>query len=567
MEQSYIIIYQGDISDLEDSLRNNGIEEFIILNDQLASIYPPLGFQESRLNDIKGISWWERSSPMSSLIKITDNLKEGETVRTAAGTDYIYKNPNINASGKKVIIVIIDSGIDYLHPDFINKDGTSKIVSIWNQESNKGTPPKGCVFGTEFTRDDINKAIKENDPSLCEDRTGTGTMAAGIACGNGNLNSAYEGVAIDSELLIIKLREYKDTYKTGEINYEMSDFLAAIKYVVDIYEVTENFLIVNLTVGANPRATIVATLLDSFSQLSDWGITIVGGAGNEGNTDIHYEGRITDINETQDILIQVGEQKNLQIDLSLSGPGKIGAGLISPAGETSYTIQYAPDYYLYKGKFNLENTTYEMRFIYPWLQSGTQELTINLINIKPGIWTLRLYPEFIISGIYDIYLPNKVLISQETRFIDPVSTATITLLATVDNVITVGGYNDKTDSIWIGSSKGNVRTRASMNVVAPAIDIVAPGVDIISTYKDNSYNTATGTGVSSSLTSGVLALIMDYIYVQTDFSRTSLFTQPLKTYLMLGATRSEIYNYPNISQGYGRLNLQQTIIQIANNLE
>ncbi|WGX74529.1 S8 family serine peptidase [Paraclostridium bifermentans] len=68
-------------------------------------------------------------------------------------------------------------------------------------------------FGSEFTSEDINKAIEEKDKTLSEDRIGTGTTAAGIVAGRGNLNSQYKGVAIDSELVVVKLREYKDTYK------------------------------------------------------------------------------------------------------------------------------------------------------------------------------------------------------------------------------------------------------------------------------------------------------------------------------------------------------------------
>ena len=561
MEKSFIIVYEGRRNILEENLKKNGINRYIFLNNQLASIYVDESFIEAKLNHIEGVDWWERSTPMSSLIEITDRLKEGESVRIAAGTDYIYKNPYITPSGKKSIIVIIDSGIDYLHPDFIKRDGTSKIVGMWNQESSKGNPPQGCLFGTEFTRDDINKAIKDKDTSLGTDNIGTGTMAAGIASSNGNLNSLYEGVAIDSELLVVKLREYKDTYDIGKINYQMSDFLAGIKYALDVFKREDKFMVINLTVGERSRSIIEATMLDSFNELSKSGIVVVSGAGNEGNTDIHYEGNVKSKDEIQDIIIQVGNQKNLDIVLSTNGPDKIGASLISPSGEISYTIKYSPDYYLYKGRFNLENTSYEMRFIYPWLQSGTEELVINLRDIKPGIWTLRIVSEFIVSGVYDVYLPNKNLISKDTRFIDPSSSATVTLFAMVDNVITVGGYDDKTDSIWIGSSKGPIRQRS----VKP--DIVAPGVDIIGTYKDSSYNTATGTGVSSSIISGVIALIMEYIYEQSSASIKSLYTEVLKTYLMLGARRSEIYTYPNISQGYGKLNLKETMIQIANNLE
>ncbi|CEO26724.1 bile acid germinant receptor pseudoprotease CspC [Paraclostridium sordellii] len=561
MEKSYLIIYQGKIEDVEKDLKSNGIERYVIINNQLLAIYVPINFREEILTTIETVAWWQRSMPMSSLIEVTNNMSTGVSITDSAGTDYIYKNPYITTTGKDVLIAIIDSGIDYLHPDFINENNTSKIVSIWDQESNKNQPPKGFIFGSEFTREDINTAIMENDKTLSVDNIGTGTIAAGISSGNGRLNSQYKGVAVDSELVVVKLREYKDTYIEGRINYQKSDFLSAIRYVLDVAKKEDKFLIINFTIGLAAKSIIELTLLETFREINEAGVIFISGAGNEGNTDIHYEGNISANNGFQDIIIQVGQQKNLDITLTNIGPDKIGASIISPSGELSYQIMYSPDYYVYRGKFNLEDTDYEMRLIYPWLESAHQELTINLFNIKPGIWTLRLIPEFIINGSYDVYLPNKNLISSQTRFSDPASTSTITMYAATEKVITIGAYNDKTDSIWIGSSKGPVKQKG----IKP--DIVAPGIDIISPYIDGEYNTSTGTGVSSSIVSGVIALIVQYIREQNAFYKEVLYTQQLKTYLMLGATKKDIYEYPNISQGYGILNLKDTIIAIANNFE
>ncbi|WP_373600929.1 bile acid germinant receptor pseudoprotease CspC [Paraclostridium bifermentans] len=564
MEKSYLIIYQGNVENVIDELKANFINKYIILNESLLVIYVPIFFYEEILNDINSVSWWQKSAPMSSLIKIngdSKNLDKGVSVTDSAGTEYIYKNPYITTTGKNVLIAIIDSGIDYMHPDFRSKDNTTNIVAIWDQESDKKSPPEGMLFGSEFTKQDINKAILENDRTLSVDNVGTGTTAAGIAAGKGNLNSLYKGVAVDAELVVVKLREYEDTYKIGKINYQKSDFLAGIKYVLDIAKKEDKFIVINLTIGLVSKSIIEMTMLDTFTQLNESGIIVVSGAGNEGNTDIHYEGKFIDKNKVQDIIIQVGEQKNLAINLVTSGPDKIGASLISPSGELSYQIMYSPEYYVYRGKFNLEDTSYEMRLVYPWLESGHQELEISLYDIKPGIWTLRLVPEFILGGNYDVYLPNKNLISQETRFSDPASLSTITMYGAAENIITIGAYNDKTDSIWIGSSKGPVKTKG----IKP--DIVAPGVDIIAPFINNEYNTSMGTGVSSSIVSGVLALIIEYIREQYEFYLGALYTHQLKTYLMLGATKKDIYIYPNVSQGYGNLNLKDTMIAIANNFE
>ena len=45
----------------------------------------------------------------------------------------------------------------------------------------------------------------------------------------------------------------------------------------------------------------------------------------------------------QDIILEVSEQKSLDIAISPNGPGTVGVLVISPSGEMSYKIMYAPD--------------------------------------------------------------------------------------------------------------------------------------------------------------------------------------------------------------------------------
>ena len=79
------------------------------------------------------------------------------------------------------------------------------------------------------------------------------------------------------------------------------------------------------------------------------------------------------------------------------------------------------------------------------------------------------------------YIMNNYLIIQDTWFIDSDSNSTITRYGLLRETITVGTYNTKSNSMWIGSSKGPA-TGADF-----ILDIVAPGVDIISNYINNLF--------------------------------------------------------------------------------
>jgi subtilisin family serine protease len=560
MERSYVIIYNGNIPELEADLNANHLNNYIILNDKLAALYVEDDFDESIFININSIYDWIRSIPMSSLIEMGVGTSDGERPRNISGVNFVDQNPYIQPSGKDTIIVIIDSGINYLHPDFMNEDNTTKILSIWDQTSDKGNPPQDLKFGSEFTREEINRYINENDPSLTEDTIGTGTIAAGIVAGSGKLNSLYKGIATDSELLIVKLRPHDGVYKKGRISYELTDFLAGIRYAIEVSGKTTKRMVINLTIGGKSEAVVLTSMLESFDRLVKPGTIVVSGLGNEGNTDTHYRGQIDNMNTISDILIQVGEQENLEITISCIGPDKINGAIISPSGELSYSVPYTPDREIYTGRFNIEGTSYEVRYLYPWVKSGTQELVIKLTDIKPGIWTLRLKPQFIINGDYDVFLPNKSIISENTRFINSNSFSTTTWFAATESVIGIGGYNNKIDSMWIESSRGTV----NQNPIKP--DIVAPGVDIIGPYKNSEYIKASGTGISSSIVAGVASVLMEYIRSQSYYGRNLLFTEVIKTYLMLGADRKDIYVYPNVDMGYGLLNFRSTMQQVAENL-
>ena len=110
----------------------------------------------------------------------------------------------LGLTGKGVLLAIIDSGIDYTHPDFRNADGTTRLLALWDQTI-EGTPPADYRIGTEFTREELNQSLRENRV-LSRDLSGHGTAVAGIAAGNGRTSHGrYRGVAPESELLVVKL--------------------------------------------------------------------------------------------------------------------------------------------------------------------------------------------------------------------------------------------------------------------------------------------------------------------------------------------------------------------------
>lgn len=558
LNKSFFIIYSGNIL---NELKSKNIKNFFILNSHLAIINVSETFDCEMLRKLDSVVSIIESSSMSSLIELNDtSIENGETIKDASGIDYIEKNPYLNLKGKNILVAIIDSGIDYLNKDFIDDDNKTKILSIWDQQKVSDKVYDNVPFGTEITEDEINEAILNNNPNLTTDTIGTGTIVSGIICGEGNIINDYRGIAPESKLIVVKLKEYNNRYLNTRKSYRDTDFLAGIRYVLDIAKRENKPLIINLTVGSISSEVNGMNLLDTFDELSNPGVFVVGGAGNQGNTGIHYLGKLESINDIKDIIIQVGEQNSLDVLMEVRSLDKLGVQIISPSGELSYIANYTPENIVFSGSFNSENTKYRIYYSYPDLLLARQKVIVNLKDIKPGVWTLRVTPEFLVNGEFNLYLPNKNLLSEETKFVNSDSISTITTYSAGKNTITVGVFNDRTSSMWLGSSQGSTFG----DFLKP--DIVASGVDIISTFINNTYKVSTGSGISSSIATGVVALIIEYLIEQSKFTRLTLFPQVIKTYLMLGAEKKDIYKYPNISQGYGILNLENTIREIADNL-
>lgn len=95
--------------------------------------------------------------------------------------------PELDLKGQGVLIGIVDTGIDYTHKAFLNVDGTTKIVSIWDQTIQSGNPPKAFLYGTEYYREQTNVALQNTDPQTIVpsvDEIGHGTFLARITAGN-----------------------------------------------------------------------------------------------------------------------------------------------------------------------------------------------------------------------------------------------------------------------------------------------------------------------------------------------------------------------------------------------
>jgi subtilisin family serine protease len=89
-------------------------------------------------------------------------------------------------NGTGVIVGIVDTGMDYQHDDFRNPDGSTRFLSIWDQNIS-GTPPAAFAYGNECTQAQINAGTCTET-----DANGHGSHVLGIAAGDGSATGNFE---------------------------------------------------------------------------------------------------------------------------------------------------------------------------------------------------------------------------------------------------------------------------------------------------------------------------------------------------------------------------------------
>lgn len=478
----------------------------------------------------------------------------------AAGIGPVLASKSLDLSGKGVLVAIVDTGINYTHEAFRYEDNTSKIMSIWDQ-TEAGTPPKGFLYGTEYTNEQISEALNSENPlSIIPsiDEVGHGTFIAGVATGRANLQENFRGAAPDAELIVVKLKPAKKCLtdffqvKEGAIVFQTNDILQGFNYVVGKAQENKKPLVLLFAGASSDGPHNGANEVEEFlAKKGDAiGVIVVTSAGNEANASHHYRGvfKEEEIQVNIDLNIADGES-GVFLNMWVPLPDELSIELISPSGETTGVFPFKPRQWQQK-TFPLENTIIRVHYDLLEERAAEESIACMIINPLPGIWNIIIHGETLVNREFDIYLPIRSFIDKNTIFLKPDPYTTVVIPSTNPGTITVGAYNEVINSIYLESGRGFTRGER----IKP--DIVAPGVDIVGPYPNNQYGILSGTSVSAAVTAGACALLLEWGIVKGNDPIIN--TVAMKTYLARGARRRDKISYPNREWGFGELDLLNT---------
>lgn len=506
--------------------------------------------------------------PIEQFMNVLPNIRYAEVPLLFGLTDEVSLNASrvlnlrttssFNLRGEGVLIAIIDTGIDYTNPIFRKPDGTTKITSIWDQTIETGPSPEDANFGTIYTSSQINQALIADDPlSVVSsvDENGHGTMLAGIAAGNDVEAENFYGVAPDSELVIVKLRQAKQGVREflmvpdNVVCFQENHVIWALLYCTSVARQLNRPLVICLGIGSSQGGhtgrSPISVIINGIADLPNTGVVI--SAGNEGNMGRHYYGAIDPDIGSNTVEFNVGEDdKGFTMELWGNPPGIYSIDILSPAGE--YIPITPPS--LRVGRvitFIFENTVIYLNYQLIESQTGDQLILIRFKNASPGIWRFNVYGQGDLATGFHIWLPMGNFITRETYFIQPNIYTTVLAPGTSLLPITVTTYNPVNNNLYVNSSRGYTRN----NVIKP--EIAAPGVNYIAPTLNHSFGTFTGTSISAAHTAGVVALILEWGTVRGN--DPGMDTGVIKNHLIRGAKRRQNIVYPNRDWGYGILDV------------
>lgn len=517
---------------------------------QFAEVFVPAGDRATleKVSRSEGLLWMDFSPPVAAPPPAPELGREG-VLRSVA--EKVVHGGTEKLTGKGVTIAVIDTGIDFHHPDFITTDAEGRSVSriryFWDTtayflEGQPGSPapvsfPNGTPIGTVYSREDLTAELRAKTPRiLAWDTHGHGTACAGIAAGNGRaLNGKFAGVAPDADIIAVRLgNQFEHGFLLCAICAWLDKLAAAKPLVISCSFGQQR--------GGRDGNRIWERHLSARFPEDTAGRALCIAAGNDGLKPLHAE-------------LKPGDRLRPAV-LQWSAPQGAYIHLFIPKDHARNVRVLT----LGEEKIVKNESVYHR----------PSDQVVMGFQVKTGVGSLGMYSLARVDLIIDAYIAGAqaefrgAAVSQSKMISTPAGTASAITVGSYDfnNRFTRHGKTYELLGVYgkpivVGqrsrySSPGPLRGSADMKpeITAPGQYFTAPAARNIDAIRDSSgyYRVFNGTSAATPYTAGIVALMME--------RDPQLTVREIKGLLKKCASQDEATGQtPNPQWGHGKLDL------------
>ncbi len=470
-----------------------------------------------------------------------------KTTRAGQSSGSKRKRPVVVAEtpgrgGEGVIVGIVDFGMDFMHKNFRNDDGTSRILAIWDQTS-AGNPRymQHLGYGNLYTQADINAAInasisegnKGNAEMVCNAAYRAlgygpppdslfligahGTYVADVAAGNGS-GTGISGFAPKAGIVFVEISTQPGAPMIGQSFGDSAQLLEAVKFIFDYADKENKPCVINLSLGTNggphDGSTLVEQAIDRLLSDPDKpGRAVIVAAGNAFGQDLHAVGSVKPGGSAEiKWLIPKNDSTPNELEVWYDAEDRFTVEVVDPDGKSLATV--APGWQVDLS----DNCRGFMTIVNRLDDPNNHDNTINIFfesGVRSGEWTLRIHGAVVSNGEFHAWIERDE--TGQARFIKPKpeeekgiridNCCTLGSIACGRKTISVGSFDArKTDEPKVSKTTSAGPTRDGRQKP----DIAAPG-ELVMAARSRTLilrNRVSGTSISAAVVTGIAALIM-----------------------------------------------------------
>lgn len=267
----------------------------VLLHKGSIAIFEGPEFTRGVFSTIPGVISYRKPVPIK---------RRMDAARAKTYTDSVHVHlktlSNSSIKGNGVIVGIVDSDFDLRHESFIDKNGNTRFLALWDQtEDTSGYASHTYAnvnLGVELRQSELKSNLDFGNGEI-----GHGSHVASIAAGSDN-DAGYGGIAPEADIIGVKLNmpEMEDydisdfVYGSSDISSDV-DIILAVDWIFTLADSLNRPCVVNLSLGSHMGPHDGTGFFDKYvDEAVKAGHIVVGAAGNEGEYEIHATMSLTD---------------------------------------------------------------------------------------------------------------------------------------------------------------------------------------------------------------------------------------------------------------------------------